>query len=398
MSKQSFQHDAAELLGQRRLEERNGADSVKLAAIDRKISDRIKHEQDTDEYFSVDEISRRLGDSRGAVERVIWGHSYQGMEPDEEARLLEMYIVILDGPAAARFVTTQQANIVRSISGFDESDAALRSNLSPRVFTAANRLDPPNMLWQLNTGEWVGVSRTQVGYGGEGPQLAAAALIAAGVAEDLADEISRYRFCDAVDITDPQTWEKSRMWPVEGRSWPQLVEGRMVVAWGPRMPGTGYFPVSKSSQPDPDPSGFYPSSHATSGWEQWIDFLDQEDLPDWAEPFGPRRAAWLFYDETQAKAHGYQLQGRELARGRFSSPTVVLTQGDVQLWAFHPRPNQPGRLVHDDTLQFLKQAGLPTEHIERDEHRRTAWWSRLWRSLTGERTLPEPMHVEADPL
>lgn len=388
-----FQYDVAELLGQRRLEERNGADPVELATIDRRIDDLIKHERDTDEYFSVEDIARRLGDSREAVERAIWGHGYRGMEPDEEARLLEMYIVVLDGPAAARFVTTQQARVVRSISGFDESDAALRSNLSPAVFTVEDRLDPPNMLWQLDTGEWVGVSHTQVGYGGEGPQLAASALIAAGVAENLAEEISWYRFCDAVDITDPQTWETSRVWPVEGRSWPLLVDGRLVVAWGPGMPGRGYSRRLKMNQPDPDPSGFYPSSQATPGWEQWIDFLDQEDLPIWAEPIMQRRTAWLFYDETQAEEHGFQLEGRELGRGRFASPTVVLTQGDVQLWAFHPRPEEPGRLVHDDTLKFLKRAGLPTEHIEREERRRITWWSRLWRSLVGER-VPEPMRVE----
>lgn len=391
-----FQHDAAELLGQRRLEERDGADPVELATIDRKISDRIKHERDTDKYFSVHEIARRLGDSVGSVENALEGNGYRGMEPDEEARLLEMYIVVLDGPAAAHFVTTQQARVVRSISGFDDSDAALRSNLSPIVFTAEDRLDPPNMLWKLDTGEWVGVSYTQVGYGGEGPRLAAAALIAAGVAEDLAEEISWYRFCDAVDITDPQTWETSRMWPVEGRSWPQLIDGRMVVAWGPGMPGRGYSHSLKNKhQRDPDPSGFYPSSHATPSWEQWIDFLDQEDLPDWAESVGPRRTAWLFYDETQAEEHGYRMEGRELGRGHFASPTVVLTQGEVQLWAFHPRPDQPGRLVHDDTLKFLKRAGLPTEHIEQAERRRTTWWSRLWRSLTGGRT-PEPLGIGPD--
>lgn len=391
-----FQYDVAELLGQRRIEERNGADPVELAAIDRKIGDRINHEKETDEYFSVADIARRLGDSPAAVESAIWGHGYRGMEPDEEARLLEMYIVVLDGPAAARFVTTQQARVVRSISGFDESDAALRSNLYPAVFTVEDRLDPPNMLWQLDSGEWVGVSHTQVGYGGEGPRLASAALIAAGVAEDLAEEISRHRFCDAVDITNPQTWETSRMWPVEGRSWPLLVNGRLVVAWGPGMPGRGYSDLPRMNQRDPDPSGFYPSSHATPGWEQWIDFLDQEDLPDWAEqPIGPRRSAWLFYDETQAEEHGFQLEGRELGRGHFASPTVVLTQGVVQLWAFHPRPAEAGRLIHEDTIKFLKRAGLPTEHIEREERRRTTWWSRLWRSVAGNR-VPEPMFVEPD--
>lgn len=391
----SFQHDAAELLGQRRREERNSADPAELAAIDRKISDRIKHERDTDEYFSVDEIARRLGDSVGSVENALEGNGYRGMDADSEARLLEMYVVVLDGPAAAHFVTTQQARVVRSISGFDDSDAALRSNLSPIAFSAEDRLDPPNMLWHLDTGEWVGVSGTPVGYVGVGPRVASAALIAAGVAEDLAEEISRHRFCDAVDITDPQTWETSRMWPVEGRSWPDLVNGRLVVAWGPDVPGQGYSYGLKINQPDPDPSGFYPSSHATPGWEQWIDFLDQEDLPDWAEPVWPRRA-WLFYDESQAEEHGFLMEGRGMGHGHFASPTVVLTQGEVQLWAFHSRPDEPGRLVHDDTLKLLKRAGLPTEHIEQAERRRTTWWSRLWRSLTGER-IPGPMSVEPYP-
>lgn len=391
-----FQHDAAELLGQRRLEERSGY-SIELADIDRKIWERIKQEQETNEYFSAEEIARRLGEPADAMEHVIEQGRYEGQDRKFFSGEEQTWgIVILDGPAAARYVTTQQARVIRSISAFDETDAALRSKLCPDMFAIDGYLDPPAMLWLLDTGEWVGVSHTQVGYGGEGPRMARSALVAAGVDEERASDIVEHRFCDAVDVADRGTWETSQMWPVEGRSWPDLIDGRLVVAWGPGVPRQGYSHGLKIHQPDPDPSGIYPSSHATPGWEQWIDFLDDEEsLPGWAmRP--DERSAWLFYTEAQADEHGFRMGEGGRASLHSGCPTVVLDQGYVSLWFFAPAPDEPGRLVHDDTIAFLKRAGLPTEDIEAQERRRTTWWSRLWRSLTDTKA-PEPMFVAAVP-
>lgn len=388
MTRARLQYDLAELMGQLVAEERTWADEVTLAGIHRKIASRIRDERETADHFSVDEVARCLGAEPLAVERVTEG---KGFDFDYAALVQGRAVAVLDGPAAAHYVTTQQARIVRSISGFDDSDTALRSNLFPGVFAVGDNLNPPNILWQLDTGEWVGVSTVSVGYGGEGPRLAQAALVAAGVSRDTADEISQHRFCDAVNIDEPRTWETSTQWPVEGRSWPQIVDGRIVIPWGSSVPGAGLLRTPHRHAPDPDPSGFYPSTHATPGWQQWLAFLDSDAVPIWAQG---RRTAILFFADEQAQEHGYVMEGRAQGRGYYASPSVVIEQGQIQLWAFLPRPTTPGRLLDEDALMALSRAGFDTTAVERAETRRSSLLAGLARLMVTPR-LPQPLRLTA---
>lgn len=388
MTRVSLQRDLAQLMGQFVVEERTWADPATLAGIDRKIRERIRHERENADHFSVNDVARALGADPLAVEGAAEGRSYA---TDYTALLEGRAVAVLDGPAAAHYVTTQEAQITRSIAGFDSTDTALRSNLSPAVFAVGDNLTPPNMLWHLDTGEWVGVSSVSVGYGGEGPRLARTALTAAGIREETATAIVRHRFCDAVDVDNPQTWETSTLWPVEGRSWPQTVDGRMVIPWGQKVPGSSLFRPVRTHRPDPDPSGFYASTHPTPGWQQWLEFLDSDTAPTWAQG---RRSAYVFFAEDQARQHGYVMEGRAQGRGRYASPAVVIEQGDVQLWAFLPRPATPGRLLHDDALLALERAGFDTAGLERGEMRRSSVLAGVARLLVTPR-LPQPLRLTA---
>lgn len=90
----------------------------------------------------------------------------------------------------------------------------------------------PAMLWLLNSGEWVGVEEATVGYGGSGCDMSRNALVTAGVDKKVADEIVRWRFCDAVDIDDPATWQKSTIWPIHSRGIPSVIGATIVVNFG----------------------------------------------------------------------------------------------------------------------------------------------------------------------
>lgn len=382
----AFQRDAARLLGQRRKAERNDERTTDLNEIDHQIGERIRAEQQ-DPYFSTESLALCLGTSTETVEAATWGRPF---DDTAEARALDHCIVVLDWYAAAEFVNAQDAQVVRSISSFHDYDAALRSGLDPRLFEHENLLAPPSMFWLLDTGEWVGVAGVSVGYGGSGPADARKALLNVGIDDERAAEIVRHRFCDATEISNPATWDTSTIWPVDGRSWPTLIDGRMVVAWGKRMPQDHLFTMPKMNQPDPDPTGFYPTSHHTPGWEQWIEYLDHSTLPDWAE--GTRRA-WLFYNDTQAQEHGYIMQAPSAAIGQPATPTLAIQQGAIELWAFLPEPTEPGRLLHNDALNILSRAGLDVDGIIAAEHRRTKTLSRLGRSVFGAR-LPEARNFE----
>lgn len=371
-----FHQKVAGLLAARRLEERGYADPADLSTIDRKIGKVIAEELDSERFASIADMARCLGVTEELAERLAEGRSVTWEHTG---------VVQLDNEVAASYVIEQGARVVRSISAFGESDTVLRAGLDPRVFSAYGGLYPPNMLWQLDTGEWLAVSTTNVGYGGEGPHLARRALVAAGVSKEAADEIAAYRFCDAVDVTDPETWELSRMWPVEGRTWPQLVGDSMVIPFGPRRPGKRWREAPQlAHQRDPDPSGFYPSSHATPGWEQWVDFLDQDELPVWARG---RRRAWLFLDREIAAERGFEIEVFNNFHDR-GSPTLVIEQGAIQLWAFCPSPDVPGRLAHDSCFEYLRRAAFDTGELERTDVRRGSRWARFLRFIFP--NMPQP--------
>lgn len=387
MATAAFQRDAARLLGQRRKAEHDEARASELKGIDHQIGERIRAEQ-AEPYFSAESIALCLGTSAETIEAVTWGRPF---DDTAEARALGHCIVVLDWYAAADFVNAQEAQVIRSISSFDDHDAALRAELYPRLFEHEDLLMPPNMFWLLDTGEWVGVADVSVGYGGKGPDDARKALLNIGIDEDRAAEIVSHRFCDARDLSDFTTWDTSTIWPVDGRSWPILVNGSMVVAWGPRMPQDHLITMPKMNQPDPDPTGFYPTSHHAPGWEQWLEYLDRATLPEWAEG---TRHAWLFYNDTQAQEHGYTMQqAPSAAFGTPAAPTLVIQQGAIELWGFLPEPTEPGRLLHDDALHALSRAGFDIDNIVTAERWRSKALSRFVRAVFGS-GLPEPRHSQ----
>ena len=153
-------------------------------------------------------------------------------------------IPIFENLLAAQYVLDRGIGISRSISAYSSGDVLARSNLDPRLFVREGQKQPsvPKMLWQLENGEWVGIDQVSVGYGGNGCRWARKALVKSGIAEETAARIVSWRFCDAVDINDHSTWEESRIWPVEPRSIPNLLEDRIIVHIGERFDGLRDFP------------------------------------------------------------------------------------------------------------------------------------------------------------
>jgi hypothetical protein len=229
------------------------------------------------------------------------------------------------------------------------------------------RIGIPAMLWQLDNGDWLGVSQATVGYGGSGCESSRSALLRAGVDETIAGEIIRWRFCDAVDLNDPSSWDTRNVWPVHPRSGPTLVEDRIVInVMDDTFIGHDEYATARVGLDEhgQDSSGFYPSRSSCTPFQAWLDFLNEPADAKWAQ--GPR-VARVFLDESTALAQGFAvLDTSNLARSTFV-PTIVIEQGYVQIWWHSFGQRQQHAWLTQEAYEALGQAGVyPAELAERD--------------------------------
>ena len=273
-------------------------------------------------------------------------------------------VPVLPYDVAGEYVQAREAVVVRSISGFNSSDVLLRAGFHPLAFTAdhPHKYLVPRMVWQLSTGDWIGVDGVNVGYGGTGCDFAETALRHAGLSEETAGHIAAFRFCDVegLDTSDP-LWETSVRWPVEPRQVPEIMDdGNLVVHLGERLSNVtnDHFGGLEINRPDPDESGFYPSSHPIDGVTAWFNFLDQpqDTLPSWAR--GTRTITFIL-DDVSAEQHGYVLNADNwgISRGRRSFPSIVISQGDIQIWGHFYRKDKL-RPLHPRVQELAADAGF----------------------------------------
>lgn len=362
-----------------------------IRAIDVEIGQLATTTLDTDEYASKSAIGRLLGVSHTHVSNLMT-MAAQAESPTPP----EFGLPIFRNQDAAEYVIERGAKIVRSISAFDEGDVLFQSNLDPRLFADLDRgtLRLPAMLWRLDSGEWVGVDEATVGYGGSGCDMSRNALTTAGVDKAIADEIVGWRFCDAVDIDDPDTWQTNTIWPVHSRGIPSVVGSTIVVDFGEGLQRIrSWNDFSPSWRPEIDETGFYPSVTPQTSLEAWITFLDGDDLPSWAQGV---RVARVFLTSDEAENQGFvrHAESYGISRGMKSVPTLVIEQGDVQLWGhFYPADDR-SQILPPQAYESLAIAGVyPTELAERDE-RNARPWSRFLHGLFGpDRNLPSTIDV-----
>lgn len=363
-----MEHSTREALTVRAAEKR--AHQRHIRAIDQQLGRLARTALDEDSYTTKAALGRMLGISATAVANLIDGI---------EAPAGQDRMVVLDNTDAGLYVRKQGARIVRSISSFDDSDAWAHALIDPRdLYDEDGKGELPHVFWLLDTGEWVGVTNATVGYGGTGCGYTEQALIAAGTDPQAAHDIVSWRFCDARDITDPGTWTTSDRWPVTRLTAPTVTNGYLIARFGPAL---RHLETSwRRSEATVDSTGFYPSASEQTAADAWIALLDSPDCPVWAQ--GPRRAR-IFVDSEAAALQEYITHGQfhGLLHSPYVCPTVVIEQGDLQLWAHFDRPSEPWRLLSDETYAFLRLAGIETAELEDEDERRGSTVSRTVRSL-----------------
>lgn len=347
-----------------------------------------------DEYTRKTSIARVIGVSHTHVANLIAAYESADLPTPE----LEG-IPILDNNLAGQYVLDRGTRIVRSISSFEPGDVLSRSNLDPRHFRTEDRkhLSVPTMLWLLESGEWIGVGSVNVGYGGTGPRQAESALVTAGIESGLASRIASWRFCDAVDINSPDTWEESTRWALEPRSIPELLEDRIIVHVGEKLSLlTDYHQGFTRESTSTNKSDGSPSEEGVSEFEAWINFLDGPDVPDWAR--GPR-VARVFLTEMEAQTQGFILKANDwgISRGSWSSPVVVIEQGFVQIWGHFYRPQNRTQILPSEAYDVLAAAGVYPEELAERDRRPENPLGRFFSDLFGaSKPLPPSIDISED--
>lgn len=345
---------------------------------------------DTDEYASKSSIGRLLGVSHTYVGKLI-DAARAAPEPDSPTG-----IPVLDNTVAANYVLSMGASIRRSISAFSAPDVLYASGLDPRLFDSGDGYaDVPNMLWHLDNGDWVGVSKATVGYGGTGCGYSRDALTRAGLDPAIAHEIVAWRFCDTGDhITGPTSkWTTSTRWPVHARSVPHLLDDRMILMFGDGLtPFRDTTPDLPLQLPTVDESGVLPSATEVSPLQAWLDFLDSDDLPEWAR--GPR-VARAFSTADVAAEQGFIAVPRWTRLGAMqrAHPCIVIEQGCIQMWGFYFRPTDARQYLPDEAYEFLARASVYPHSLREHDKASQSLWARFTRMFVSNNTTPASVDI-----
>lgn len=362
-----------------------------LQQIDLEIGQRAYEVLTTDEYASKSSLGRILGFSHTHIGNLVERARSAPAAPARER------IPVMENTLAGEYVMSIGARVIRSVSGFHAGDVLVTSGLDPRLFAeeGQQRLNVPYMLWHLDTGDWVGVSQATVGYGGTGCDYARSALERAGISRDAARTIVRWRYCDAVNVDDETTWKTSQRWPVSARSTPIVMDDRMIVPFGDGLSTLQpYQHLAVDRHRDPvDETGFYPSVTEESHLEAWLRFLDDSpNLPDWARG---ERVARVFRNAEAAAEDGFVATSKAWGRaGTTAYASIVIEQGNVQLWGFYYRPRDTTQYLPEEAYQVLSLASVyPADLATRDE-RAARPWSRFVAGFVPHRDgLPDRIDV-----
>lgn len=307
-------------------------------------------------YASYSSLARVLGVSHTHVKTLVERASSR--EPCQEES--DWRTPILSPSAARHYLEETGRSIRRIVAGFAESDVLYASRQDPHVYTSGDgvTVSVPNMVWQLDDGNWVGIDDVSVGYGGTGPSNAYALLGSVGLDEGLASRVAGHRYSD-VQLPDGPAMHRVE-WPLYNLALPAPDGDALVVilshgSWEP-------------TEPSPDPSGFYPSEDGRSSLDYWLDFLNS-DPPPWAA--GSRRAR-VFLSRSAAVDQGFFTQ-QYGSRRASSVPNIVIEQGTLQLWLMTHRPHDTTQYLAPEEYAVLTMCGLYPDELAHHDARSAFW-------------------------
>ncbi len=237
--------------------------------------------------------------------------------------------------------------VERLLVAFHEEDVVVRTGLSPGLFAVGGRVYLPHALLTNARREWLGVQDCLCGYGGTGAHNTLSLLAALDLdPERLQRTIFRNRFID-LDVTSSEVRSVASdpISRIDLRG-ALVVDGVVIAGLGRRNRGS-YLdppPAERDTRRQHDGEG-----NTLSDWRREI--LDREPVVRWAE--GPRSArCYLSYEAVRRAGLDHVDQWDSWW------PTVVVEQGDLQLWCPAGLATHWSELLSPDAVGILEQLAL----------------------------------------
>ncbi|QNS09456.1 hypothetical protein [Streptomyces xanthii] len=233
--------------------------------------------------------------------------------------------------------------VTGALVAMSETDILLESGRHPKVFADGTRIAAPNTLLRNAEGELLGVEECLAGYGGTGPSNSLRLLRDLGWDEEVAREVFRHRFVEfdmerGVIRSSPDTLHHcgGNLEFTGGHLVARLRRGR---AWDPY-----------DRTPANDPLRL----------RTWVEeILSQPEKHPWAA--GPRVARVYLNRDT---AVGLQDRIRFRPGVRNSPFSVVIEQGELQLWCSAIYPSDWAELLSQEQLDVLAAADMYPAEVE----------------------------------
>lgn len=249
----------------------------------------------------------------------------------------------------------------RVLASFGDRDTIFLSGLPPVVFRrpGASAFRAPHLLLHVTEpDEWIAVDDVQVGYGGYGPTQTRHVLVdeLRLIDSELVDAIAYSRVSIVDPNASPADWFHTDDWPYV--KVPSLTVDPSGYAISTTEvdhvpPGDGGFAAAAAWRARRVPSAN--EMNPPSGLHRWIELLDgrlpsKVAFPQWLK--GERRAR-VFLDRQEAIRQGFQWRGEN-----HSSPTVIIEQGDLQIWLRTPSPDNESQWLSDQAHRALMLANV----------------------------------------
>lgn len=290
-----------------------------------------------DRGVSQREVAAMLGVSSVTVHRF--------MDPDA-ARTDPARIVPVIQLAALGEVLEAFGPVKRLLVAFHEEDAILATKLSPGEFAVGGRVYLPHALLTNARGDWLGVQDCLCGYGGTGPHNTLSLLAALELdPEPLKPTIFANRFVD-LDLSSSEVGISASdpISHIDLRG-ALVIDGVVIAGLGRRNRDTYLEPPPA----EPDAHRRNGEGNTLSDWRQKI--LDRDPVLPWAK--GPRSARCYLSYEAIRRADLEHVDQWETWR-----PTVVVEQGDLQLWCPAGLATHWSELLSPDAVRILEQLAL----------------------------------------
>ncbi|MCA1606534.1 MAG: hypothetical protein LC775_13945, partial [Acidobacteria bacterium] len=243
---------------------------------------------------------------------------------------------------------------------FSASDALICAGKHPKYFLSAHGIRVPTMQLINKSGDRLGVDDCNSGYGGTGPHNSERVLLMTGFQSDAAKHVFSKRILHlARDQADPLLAERASRTDLRLGNL-HVDEERLKVI------------IGRESMHQSQLQERLTGDSVIQEWQEWLEHVFNAKPPlSWAEG---QRSARYYLDQRKAMEDGFvKTEG-----GWTTAFTLILQQGQLQLWLPVPSPYHPAQQYDPLAMEVLSAAGFDV-----DKEHPGGWFTRAIARIAG---------------